>query len=111
METTYETDSERGREIATEIVRQIGRGTMISLGARDLIFYPYGDLGRRGGIIFTVGNGRWNCEIILEANDTYSVRFITKRAGNVRYECQSIYFDQLSEILHVGFHEALYGQK
>jgi hypothetical protein len=110
METTYETDSERGREIAAEIVRQIGRGTMMSLGAREMVFYPYGENGQRGGIFFTVGNGRWKCEVVLQANDTYSVRFITKQAKNVRYECHSIYFDQLAEVLHVGFHEALYGK-
>jgi hypothetical protein len=110
-ETAYETDSDRGREIAAEIVRQIGRGTMMSLGARELVFYPYGENGQRGGIFFTVGNGRWKCEVVLEGNDTYTVRFQTKKAGNVRYECAGVYFDNLAEILHVGFHEALYGRR
>lgn len=111
MEATYETDAERGKEIAAEIVRQIGRGTMLSLGARDLVYYPYGEDGRRGGIFFRVGNGRWKCEVILEANDTYTVRFITLRAQNVRYECQMVYCDQLAEVLHIGFDEALHGRR
>lgn len=110
-ETTYETDTERGREIAAEILRQIGRGTLMSLGAREKVFYPYAENGQRGGIFFTVGNGRWKCEIVLEANDTYTVRFQTKKAGNVRYERHMVYCDQLAEILHVGFHEALYGRR
>lgn len=108
--TATQEDIEIGKNISTEILNQAGRMTMMSLGARDFVSYPYCTDDKMGGVRFTVGNGRWVCEIVLEYSDTYTVRFITKRAGNVRYEMSDVYFDMLREILLTGFHEALYGK-
>ena len=109
-ETISESDSAIGQNIGREILRQVGNMSLMSLGARQVVTYPYGYNDARGGVFFTVGNGRWICEIVLEFSDTYTVRFITKQARNVRYELGGVYCDQLAEVLLVGFDKALYNR-
>ena len=91
------------------IVRQIGRGTFMSVcGGRWTVIsdLEHGEV----GIVLLCGSNR-AVEVVLDYNDTYSVRrrrMITsgvhKGDTEIEYSVSGIYCDDLGEIVHKAGH-------
>ena len=67
-------------EIATTVQAQLGRKALFMLGAKELTAIE-------NGLLFKIGRNSKSVshiEIVLEPSDTYRVRFLRFRAGNVK---------------------------
>ena len=81
----------RGRPVNPQTtIDQIGKVTLMSVGARNFISAP-------DSLRFTVGRGDRIVTVTLDPDDTYSVRTQLKRTGRVIFEVSGIYCDQLAE--------------
>ena len=86
------------RNIAITIKQQIGFPSWAASGARKAMILPADEC--LGGIRFTTGTGHKAIEIRLDYNDTYSVKYLSKRTEKVIHEAEGIYCDQLSLLVY-----------
>lgn len=93
-----ETTSERALEVAKIIASQIRMTDKWAIGYRQ----PMALRERLGGLRFKVNTNSQICEVILDWNDTYIVRYSRVRKGvaTVVEELNDIYCDQLGEVLY-----------
>ena len=91
-------------EIANIIRQQIGIGTLMAIGARDLIALDEND-GQRGGLRFTVNRTRLTrIDVRLRWNDTYTVEYvkISARTHQARVvdSRDEVYCDVLADVVY-----------
>lgn len=92
------TNLERAKEVGNGIINQIGANQFFAMtGTKIKYLIPNKGL---GGVMFQLTKNKLKAkwlEIILEQNDTYTVRFITEKKGEtvILKELEYIYCDQL----------------
>jgi len=82
-----------------EIVRQVGRNIWAISGGR---VGQYRDArGTLCGVVLPVGHG-YSVEIVLAADDTYTVRRVFTRSGRrwIKAERSNVYCDEVSEVAY-----------
>ncbi len=72
---------------------QIGRETLMSIGAREFVAGP-------NDLRFRVGRGDRKVIVTLDLNDTYIVQTFMVRSGRTVYQVDGIYADQLAEAVY-----------
>lgn len=97
IDTTIHTDGIATRDADPQVIlSQIGRMTLMSLGAREVV-----NLGC--GIRFNVGRGKSRKVVVkLAANDTYAVEVVRLRRDFTavsEFFAEGVYCDQLAELL------------
>ena len=91
-------------QIANIIRQQIGVGTLMAVGARDLIALDENN-GQRGGLRFTVNRTRLTrIDVRLAWNDTYTVEFVKINArtheARVVDSRDGVYCDNLADVVY-----------
>ncbi len=91
---------ENDRNVARTIRDQIGMRNVLAISGGRTMIIPSNDK-HMGGLWLPVAHGH-NVEVLLEFNDTCTVRGVFMRAGkrNVTYAVDDVYCDMVGEIAY-----------
>lgn len=82
-------------QVAQTILRQIGAGNLMAVGAREKVVTP-------GGVRFKVGRAMLYMEVVLDSSDTYTVTLtrVRKFVATVVETADNVYAEDVGQVVY-----------